>query len=149
MEKTEKSVRLTLLGGVNEIGGNIVLLEDFDYNANILIDFGIKIGKCYEQYERGQHPSSIDELKELKLIVNEESLPINNLYTHMWTKFKLKKRSTNNKEEASIDQIYPSNVDGILISHPYKDHYFGLSFVNRTIPFYIGVVAKKNYRKFH
>ncbi len=71
--------------------GNIVLLEDFNYNVNILIDFEIKIRKYYERYEQGQHPSSIDELKKLKLIPNEESPPIKNLYTHMWTKFKLKK----------------------------------------------------------
>ncbi len=140
----DDTVNITLLGGVNEVGGNIVLLEDFSYDIKILIDFGIKIGKYYEQYERGQHPSSIDELKKLKLIPNEESLPINNLYTQIWSKFKLKKRSRNaEEEEASIDQIYPSNLEGILISHAHKDHYFGLSFVNRTIPIYTGVITKK------
>ena len=143
MEKTEKSVNLTFLGGVNEVGGNIVLLEDFGYDVKILIDFGIKIGKYYDQYERGQHPTSIDELKKLRLIPDEINHPIKNLYTCMWSKFKLKTRSRNAKEETSIDQIYPSNLDGILISHPHKDHYFGLSFVNRTIPIYTGVVTKR------
>ena len=43
MEKTKKSVRLTLLGGVNEVGGNIVLLEDLEYDVKVFLDFGIKI----------------------------------------------------------------------------------------------------------
>jgi len=33
MEKTEKTIRLTLLGGVNEVGGNTVLLEDYGYKV--------------------------------------------------------------------------------------------------------------------
>ena len=47
----KKSIRLTLLGGVNEVGGNVVLLEDFSYNVKIFIDFGIKIKKYYNKYE--------------------------------------------------------------------------------------------------
>ncbi len=42
------TISLTLLGGVNEVGGNIVLLEDFELDVKILIDFGIKIGNFYD-----------------------------------------------------------------------------------------------------
>jgi len=152
MEKTEKSVRLTLLGGVNEVGGNIILLEDFAYNTKIFLDFGIKIGKFYECYERGQHPSCIEELVDLNLIPNEENLSISNLYTREFKNAKTKvkainKAQTNTKTEL-IDENYPSNLDGILISHPHKDHYFGLSFVNRMIPIYTGVVTKRIIRAF-
>lgn len=55
----DDNISITFLGGVNEVGGNTVLLEDFAYDVKIFLDFGIKIGKYYGYYESGQHPSSI------------------------------------------------------------------------------------------
>ena len=135
MEAKANSIRLTLLGGVNEVGGNTVLLEDNYYKVNILIDFGINIGKYNDIYERGQHPSSIREIVQANLLPAEESISIHNLYLK-----DLKSKKVINSS--------PSNLDGILISHPHKDHYFGLSFVNRTIPIYTGVVTKRIIRAF-
>ena len=43
MEQKSNSIRLTLLGGVDEVGGNTVLLEDKSYDVRLFIDFGIKI----------------------------------------------------------------------------------------------------------
>ena len=37
MEQKWNSIRLTLLGGINEVGGNTVLLEDNDYDVKIFI----------------------------------------------------------------------------------------------------------------
>ncbi|MFW9818357.1 MAG: MBL fold metallo-hydrolase [Candidatus Thorarchaeota archaeon] len=135
MGQKSNLMTLTLLGGIDEVGGNIILLEDEGYNVKIFIDFGIKIGKYLDHYERGQHPSNINELFQLNLLPNEDCIPIHNLY--------LKSLDC----EKDINSI-PSNLDGILISHPHKDHYFGLSFVNRTIPIYTGVVTKRIIRAF-
>ena len=33
------AVRLTFLGGVNEVGGNRILIEDFNYDVKIFLDF--------------------------------------------------------------------------------------------------------------
>ena len=44
---------------MNEVGGNVVLLEDFIYDVKIFLDFGVKIDKFKENYMEGQHPSSI------------------------------------------------------------------------------------------
>ena len=71
MGKTEKSVRLTLLGGVNEVGGNIVLLEDLEYDVKVFLDFGIRIKKYKDVYRRNQYPSSIEELVRCNLLPNE------------------------------------------------------------------------------
>ncbi|MFW9969791.1 MAG: MBL fold metallo-hydrolase, partial [Candidatus Odinarchaeota archaeon] len=133
MEQKSNSIKLTLLGGVNEVGGNSVLLEDDNYNVKLLIDFGIKIKKYYNLYEHGEHPSSIEEIIKANLLPAEEHTPISNLYLKDLTPGK------------DID-TNPSNLDGILISHPHKDHYFGLSFINRTIPIYTGVVTKRIIR---
>jgi len=148
MEKSEKSVRLTLLGGVNEVGGNIVLLEDLEYDVKVFLDFGIRIKKYKDVYKRNQYQSSIEELVRLNLLPNEAHIPIDNLYIKefKFVKQNVKTRGSNN--EQINDNNNPSNLDGIFISHPHKDHYFGLSFINRTIPIYAGVVTKRIIRAF-
>ncbi|KKN16991.1 hypothetical protein LCGC14_0970290, partial [marine sediment metagenome] len=146
MEK--KTVRLTLLGGVNEVGGNTILLEDYSYNVKIFIDFGLRIKKYYNEYERGQSPSSVDEILRTNLLPDENQIPINNLYTKEFREAEQNKETVQRNNTRHVDKDYPSNLDGILISHPHKDHYFGLSFVNRTIPIYTGVVTKRIIRAF-
>ena len=49
MDKNTNSIRLTLLGGLNEVGGNTILLEDTGYDVKIFIAFGIKIKKYYNR----------------------------------------------------------------------------------------------------
>lgn len=123
--------RLTFLGGVKEVGGNKILLEDFDYDVKIFLDFGINIKNFNENFEKYEEPSSVKGLIKLGLLPNTEHLSIENLYTNY---------------EASKSQEYndlETNVDGILITHPHKDHFYGLSFINRNIPIYTGVFTKK------
>jgi len=126
-------VKITLLGGMEEVGGNIILLEDEGYGVKIFLDFGVNMKKFNDYCRQGQKFESIDELIRLSLLPNEFYLPIDNLYTRLSPSLK-----NNNKF-----QDPPSNLDGILISHPHKDHYLGLSFVNRTIPIYAGLVTKR------
>lgn len=45
-----KSIRLTLLGSIDEVGGNTVLLDDLNYDIRIFIDFGINTPVIYEKY---------------------------------------------------------------------------------------------------
>ena len=124
-------VRLTFLGGVNEVGGNNVLLEDFEYGVKIFLDFGINIKKFNDNFEKFQEPSSIKELIKLGLLPRVEDLSVKNLYL-------------NYKTSKDIKFQEPStNIDGILVSHPHKDHFYGLSFTNRNIPIYTGVFTKK------
>jgi ribonuclease J len=127
----ETKVRFTFLGGVNEVGGNIILLEDFIYDVKILLDFGINIKDYNDQYERYEAPSSIKELLKIGLLPKAEIFSIDNLYTD----YKANKNQDCNDLE--------TNIDGIFVSHPHKDHFFGLSFVNRNIPIYTGVFTKK------
>ena len=151
MGKAEKSVRLTLLGGVNKVGGNIVLLEDLEYDVKVFLDFGIRIKKYKDVYKRNQYPSSIEELVRLNLLPNEDHIPIENLYIKefKFVKQNVKSRSSDSSDNDHINENnYASNLDGIFISHPHKDHYFGLSFINRTIPIYTGVVTKRIIRAY-
>ncbi|MFW9829202.1 MAG: MBL fold metallo-hydrolase [Candidatus Thorarchaeota archaeon] len=110
-------------------------MEDPTYNVRLFIDFGIKIKEYYNYYDYGQNPSSIEELIQKNLLPHEDDIKITNLYIS----------ELNSKKD---DQPNPSNLDGILISHPHKDHFFGLSFINRSIPIYTGVVTKRIIRAF-
>ena len=135
----DKPVSIRLLGGVNEVGGNIILLEDFKFGVKIFLDFGVNIKRFKAMYDEGEHPSTIEELITLHLIPSEQSLPIKNLYTKQAGVYR---QGLRNKEN-------PSNLDAILISHPHKDHFLGVSFVNRSIPIYTGVVTKKIIKAFY
>ena len=125
MQKLAKSINLTLLGGVNEVGGNTILLEDLTFDVKLFIDFGIKIKKYYKQYERDEYPSTIDELQKINLIPNEDLISIDNLYTKEFRDVKLNQTVKKIGNTQHIDSQHPSNLDGILISHPHRDHYFG------------------------
>ena len=47
----DKPVSIRLLGGVNEVGGNIVLLEDFKFGVKIFLDFGVNIKRFKGFYD--------------------------------------------------------------------------------------------------
>ncbi|MFX1364101.1 MAG: MBL fold metallo-hydrolase [Promethearchaeota archaeon] len=139
----ENKVKLTFLGGLCKVGGNIVLLEDFGYNVKLLLDFGINTTD-FSMF-RANFPD-INEIKALKdhnILPREIDLPVKNLYSsnfifdHKKLKYPQKVRECKEK----IDP--PSNLDGVLISHPHRDHYRGISFLNRNIPIYTGVVTKR------
>jgi len=53
------------------------------------------------------------------------------------------------QSKSLTDKDFPSNLDAIFISHPHKDHFLGLSFVNRTIPIHTGVVTMKIINAFY
>ena len=146
MESIDHSVKVTLLGGVGEVGGSIVFLEDMNYQVKIFIDFGINIDKYYDSYQKGQHPTSINELIRARILPSEEYLSISNLYCKELKDGSKQFKKKNITQYMKIDEMHPSNLDGILISHPHRDHYFGLAFVNRTIPVYTGVVTKRIIR---
>jgi len=139
----DPSVNLTFLGGVDKVGGNKVLLEDFTYEVKLLIDFGINTTELAQCKKRIPDPNEISQLTKNHVLPREEDLPIQNLYSkyfifdHTKHKFRQKVSECENKVDPQ------SNLDGILISHPHRDHYQGLSFINRTIPIYTGVVTKR------
>jgi ribonuclease J len=127
----DTKVKLTFFGGVNEVGGNKVLLEDLKYGVKIFLDFGINIKQFNDYYEERQEPSNIKELISLGLLPDITTSELKNLYCE----------SFNEQTNPLQNQI--SNIDGILITHPHKDHFLGLSFINKSIPIYTGQFTKK------
>ncbi len=136
------SVNLTFFGGINEIGGNFVLLEDSGYKVKLIIDFGINFNKYFEHYQR-EDPCSLEELIKLNLIPKQNEPKLQNLYSKYYI-FNHEKQNRKQKiSECQHQTDPPTDIDGILISHSHRDHYYGLPLINRNIPIYTGATTKK------
>ncbi len=106
---------LTFHGGVNEIGGNKILLRDRD--TRIFLDFGISYSMKKLFYSPPfLAPKSERSLQELGILPRLEGV----------YKFDPK----------------PSSVDAVFISHGHLDHSAYLSFIKREIPIYCGETTK-------
>jgi len=136
-----KNIKLTFYGGANEIGGNKVLLEDFQNNIKVFIDFGVNIKKLSRYKNKFGSPATINELINNKFLPSENKLPIENLYSHDFI-FGQGQRFLEKVNECKGKIDPPCNCDGIFISHAHIDHYYGLSFVNRNIPIYTGLMTR-------
>jgi len=98
---------VTAFGGVGEIGGNKVLIED--KARRVLLDFGKSYGKENDYYD-----FPLLQPRHEKHLLATGILPaLPGLY----------------KQDASSP-----NVDGILISHPHTDHWDYIRFVKDTVP---------------
>lgn len=102
---------LTFYGGVNEIGGNKILLKDGD--TKIFLDFGVSLAAKKQYYSSPfLAPRNEKSLLELGLIPK-----IKGIYAF-------------DEEEKSIDAV--------LLTHSHADHAAYISFLKRSIPVYCG-----------
>ncbi len=102
---------LTFYGGVNEIGGNKILLQDRD--TRVFFDFGMSFTAKKQFYSPPYlSPRNEKSLQELGILPN-----IGGIY-----KF----------------DPEPQNLDAVFLSHGHLDHSAYLSFIKREIPVYCG-----------
>jgi len=107
-------VKLTFYGGVGEIGGNKILLEDKD--TKILLDFGMNFAERSKFYsEPWLTPRDERGLLEFDLLPK-----IAGAYKFDETR---------------------SDVDAVFLSHSHTDHSAYISFLNREIPVHCGVTT--------
>jgi len=119
-------MKLTFFGGVNEIGGNKILLEE--NNASLFLDFGKSYKEASLYFEEFVNPRAVQGIKdylELDLIPKKQGLYRNDLEEIL---------SKENHEISSYEKI---KLDGILLSHPHMDHVGYLSFIDEKIPVYL------------
>jgi ribonuclease J len=106
---------LTFYGGVNEIGGNKILLQD--RNARVFFDFGMSFALKKQYYSPPfLSPKSEKSLQEFGILPK-----IDGVY--------------------KFDEKTPE-VDAVFISHGHMDHSAYLSFIKREIPVYCGETTK-------
>jgi len=112
---------LTFYGGVNEIGGNKILLEDKD--TRIFLDFGKSFGRLasyFEEYINPRTANGIVDFQVMGLIPKIEGIYRDDLM------------------DMAGKDIIPPNIDGVLLSHAHADHADYISFLHKDIPIYMG-----------
>ncbi|NMB92258.1 MAG: MBL fold metallo-hydrolase [Parcubacteria group bacterium] len=119
-------MKLVFYNGVNEIGGNKILLED--KNTAVFLDFGKSYKEHTKYFEEFVNPRSVHGLKdylELDLLPPQISLYREDLL-EMYQKEEPKKFQKLNQQK--------QNIDAVLVSHGHFDHVGYLSFLKETIP---------------
>lgn len=120
-----KTTKLTLHGGVNEIGGNKILLEDGD--TRIFFDFGMSFADEADYFCGYLAPRNINGAGDY---LEFDLLPrLSGLYSKDMIK------TTDIKYEKPT-------FDAIFLSHPHIDHVGHLPFIDESIEVYCGECTK-------
>lgn len=118
-------VKLRFYGGIREIGGNKILLED--NGTKIFLDFGMsfgKRGKFFEEFLTPRSANGIGDFLVTGLVPDIKGVYREDLLSHYGKK--------------------PENPDvqAVLLSHAHADHANYISFLHRDIPIYCGETCK-------
>src|SRR3989338_10337139 len=118
---------LSFFGGVNEIGGNKILVEDKANDARVFIDFGMSFGqrgKFFEEYLNPRTSAGLRDFIDLKLLPNLEGLYRKDLL-----------------EYSKMPSHKDVSVDAVLLSHAHQDHHSYISFLDEEIPIYCSEIT--------
>lgn len=118
------STRLVFYGGVNEVGGNKILLTDKD--TSILLDFGkgfSRRARYFEEYLNPRTANGIVDFIEMGLIPEIEGIYRDDLL------------------EMAGRKATPPAVQAVLVSHAHADHADYISFLHKDIPLYMGATC--------
>ena len=118
-------VKLTFYGGVNEIGGNKILLEDM--KTRVFLDFGKSFTSGSDYFTSWLSPRRINGLKDY---FEFGLLPkIKGVY------------SKEHLEPTDLPYVEPQ-IDAVFLSHAHFDHIEHIKFLDPQIPVYLGVGTK-------
>ena len=118
-------VNLIFYGGVKEIGGNKILLEDGD--ARFFLDFGVSFSRRSRYFEEYLPPRSANGLGDFlatNLIPDIRGIYREDLLVHMG-------REPEDPE-----------ISAVILSHAHADHANYVSFLHKDIPIYCGETCK-------
>ena len=112
-------MKITILGGLNEIGGNKILIEH--KGTRIFLDFGMSFGqtaKYFSEFLQPRKCSALTDFFELGLLPNFKGIYREDYLKHM----------NKSKEKREIDAVF--------LSHAHADHAQYLHFLRFDIPIY-------------
>ena len=118
-------MKLTFYGGVEEIGGNKILLQDED--TKIFLDFGMSFtrrDKYFEEYLSPRSANGIGDILATNLTPDIPGIYRDDLLEHLGRK---------------PEKPY---VQAVILSHAHADHANYISFLHKDIPIYCGETCK-------
>ena len=132
-------LRLTLLGGVGEVGGNKVLLEG--EGCALFLDFGVSYhrrGRFYEEFLNPRSsfgildPLEMGLLPPLEGIYRDDLQPGGQAQKMLWERY---------RERPAYRNLGKGSVLGVLCSHAHLDHSGYISVLNLDIPVYTTLLS--------
>jgi ribonuclease J len=115
-------VSLSFFGGVNEIGGNKILLEDQE--TRVLLDWGVSFGQMDDYYDEFLKPRNfavVDEYIEFDMLPE-----IKGLYREDYLKH-------SNPNHPLLERGTGKAADAVIISHAHIDHVGMIPLLRRDI----------------
>jgi ribonuclease J len=140
------TAKLTFYGGVDEIGGNKILLQT--ENGSVLLDFGRRMGeygKYFSEFIQARSKNALRDLIKLGILPK-----LDGVYAPSLIDMTLLFENSSVKEKVPLQEaldywkttdVSPCNpenpaVDGVFISHAHFDHIQDLSFLDPCITVY-------------
>jgi len=126
-------VDITFYGGVSEIGGNKILINEKD--SKIFLDFGISFAKEAEYFDFPLlRPACKEDLFKLNIIPK-----IKGIYNNQGFCAEYKPDG----EFMVLGESEEKNLDAVFLSHAHMDHYGYFGLLRPDIPIYMSEISKK------
>jgi ribonuclease J len=151
-EYRNKMSKITLYGGVGEIGGNKVLLED--NSSRILLDFGMsfkKVGYFLDEFLQFRTNTALSDLLKLSILPEIHGIYRKDFIKPVGIEEALQQLPPDFAERyipsvQSYQEYQEKNskpyVQGIFVSHCHGDHVSHLAFLDPEIPIFCSSVTQ-------